>query len=205
MILVDKMIRQLCSCKDETLKLPMLEPFSENVQGGGVISWGLTHSGYDLRLGLNRVCVFKNTFNEILSPKRMKNDPEYLSRVFDFIDNLSQGQPIIIPPNRYILGYSMEYIRLPRKLKGHCLGKSSNARSAVIINTTPLEPGWEGHLTIEVGNMCDSPIEVYAGEGICQLEFHELADEPELDYSQKVGGAKYQFQGPAPVPARVVQ
>jgi dCTP deaminase len=193
-ILCDFQIEALCSRKDN----PLLEPFNKGIQDGGVISSGLTHMGYDFRLGF-LVFILKNTFNETLSPKRMKTDPEYLRRIFDEVHAV-QGQPIVIPPNGYALGYTLEYIRMPPTLKGHCVGKSSLARCAVIINTTPLEPGWEGHLTLEIGNLSPCPVEVYAGEGIAQVEFFVADHMPDTVYDSN---KKYQSQGPNPVIARV--
>lgn len=195
-LLVDWEIRKL------TLQERMLDPFAEADQSEGRVSSGLTHAGYDLRLG-NSVLVYKNTMNEIISPKRMKSDKEYQDRIFDRFDNLIEGAAVIIPPHGYILAYSLEYIRMPNWLKGRCVGKSSNARCGVLVNTTPLEPGWKGHLTIEVANITPCPVEVYVGEGIAQLEFDTLHATPEKDYSAKKGGGKYQDQGPEPVTAKV--
>lgn len=95
----------------------------------------------------------------------------------------------------------MEYLRIPRHLKGRCVGKSTYARAMIVINTTPLEPGWEGYLTIEIGNVGPCPAVVYAWEGIAQLEFETLTSPPEVDYAQK--GGKYNMQGSAPEPPRV--
>lgn len=192
-ILVDWQIRSLAHSGK------LLDPFSESVQDGGVISYGLTHCGYDLRLG-GTVLVFKNTHQQIISPKRAK-EPGFMERVFDRFENLQPGCAVVIPPHSYILGYSLEYIRMPSDLKGRCVGKSSLARCGVLANTTPLEPGWHGHLTLEIANITPCPVEVYVAEGIAQLEFETLAGEPETDYAQKNG--KYQGQQAEPVIGKV--
>lgn len=193
-ILVDWEIRDLCVPGNGRA---LITPFSEGVQGNGVISYGLSHAGYDLRLG-GKVLMFKNTYAERVDPKEVKSHPE---RVFDIIDGLQPGERVWIPPQGYILGYSMEYIRMPGKLKGTCIGKSTLARCGIHVNTTPLEPGWEGFLTLEIANHTPCSVCVYSGEGIAQLEFHRLYYAPERDYAAKDG--KYQFQGAEPVPARV--
>lgn len=180
-VLTDHQIRTLA----ETCK--MIEPFSEGVQGNGIISYGLTSAGYDLRLG-NEILVYKNSYGQTIDPKRFK-DPDYSEKMYERIH--SSGA-FIIPANGYILGSSLEYLRIPRNIKGRCVGKSTYARSAILINTTPLEPGWEGYLTIEIGNISSCTAVVYIGEGIAQLEFEELASWVEKDYAQKDG--KYQNQ-----------
>lgn len=184
----------------------LLHPFSEQVNDG-VISYGLSHAGYDLRLG-DELLLFKNTYNEVIDPKRFK-DESYRKRVFDNIHFVTGEQcnpymPIrsfTIPPHSYALGASLEYIRMPRWLKGRCVGKSTLARCGILINTTPIEPGWHGHLTIEISNITPCPALVYAREGIAQLEFEIMESEPEQDYGDKNG--KYQSQGSAPTPARI--
>lgn len=202
MILIDRQIRGFCKPIFPTPEFkPMLEPFSEGVQGDGVISFGLTSAGYDLRLGYE-VLIFKNSFNELMDPKRLKNDEAYLKRVFDKVDGLKQGERIIVPPHSYLLAYSLEYIRMPRNVKGTCVGKSTYARCGILINTTPLEPGWHGNLTIEIANISPCPVPLVAGEGLCQLQFDLLGDFPEKDYESK--GGKYQGQGASPTPARVI-
>lgn len=184
---------------------PLLHPFSEQVNDG-VISYGLSHAGYDLRLG-DELLLFKNTYNEVIDPKRFKDD-KYRSKVFDQV--LSSvtlcglnvtGRGFLIPPHSYALGASLEYIRMPRWLKGRCVGKSTLARCGILINTTPIEPGWHGHLTIEISNITPCPALVYAREGIAQLEFEIMESEPEQDYGDK--GGKYQGQQSGPVPARI--
>jgi dCTP deaminase len=188
----------------------MIQPFSEAVQGGSVISYGLSHAGYDLRLG-NTLLVFKNSYNETIDPKKFNSD-NYCKRVFDEVKAQTESTcgseqiknrylPFYIPPHSYALGYSYEYLRIPKHIKGRCVGKSTLARCGILINTTPLEPGWEGHLTIEISNISPCAGMVYPMEGIAQLEFELLTGEPEIDYGDKAG--KYQSQGATPVPAKV--
>ena len=181
MILCDKSIRKLVKAHQ------MIEPFVEGVSDG-VISYGLTSAGYDLRLACEFL-VFKNTFCQLVDPKR--NDELYLQQMFDRI-TVPAGETFRIPAYGYVLGRSVEWLRIPSTLKGHCIGKSTFARSGILINTTPLESGWIGHLTIEISNLNPNPAVLYPGEGIAQLEFHVLDEAPEIDYAQKRG--KYQGQ-----------
>lgn len=180
------------------IEYQMIEPFAYAVQNGGIISYGLTSAGYDLRLG-HKISVYKNTYNEPIDPKRFK-DSTYVSRILDTLA-LDTDQPVYVPPHAYILAYSLERLRIPRHLKGRCVGKSTYARCGLVVNTTPAEPGWEGHLTIEIANTTPAPVRIYPGEGICQMEFELLTNPPQVDYAAKCG--KYMFQGPEPVPARV--
>lgn len=184
---------------------PMISPFSEGVQGGSVISYGLSHAGYDLRLG-GELLIFKASYGELIDPKRFSNE-EYRKRIFDTVPasqgplHISEWGYFIIPPHSYALGVSLEHLHIPDYIKGRCVGKSTLARCGILINTTPLEPGWYGHLTIEISNITPCPALVYAGEGIAQLEFEMLNSPPEKHYGDKSG--KYQNQGANPVPARV--
>ena len=193
MLLCDHEIRALSLRNSQ----PMIHPFSEAVSGGDVISYGVTGAGYDLRLGYE-VLMFKNTSGEVVNPKRFK-DLEYRNRMFDTIYG-NQGTPITIPAHGYILGISLEYIRMPRNLKGRCVGKSTYARCGIIANLTPLEPEWEGFLTIEIGNITPCPALVFMGEGICQLEFELLNKTPEVSYADKNGIYQNQMEV---TPARV--
>ena len=218
MMLNDRQIRDRC------IHSPvLLNPFSEAVSGGGVMSYGLSHAGYDLRLG-PEILVFKNTICAEVDPK-LFNDPAYQDTVFEKLlypdprphpehlhlflteqaPSMEDAKRIMLPGNRvripaggYILGRSYEYIQMPKDLKGRCVGKSTYARCGIIVNTTPLEPGWEGHLTIEIGNITPCPAVVYVMEGIAQLEFEDI-EPPEKDYR----GKKYQHQTGV-VPARVL-
>lgn len=195
MLLVDHQIRDLC--KTEEGVTPMITPFSESTSGNGVISYGLDHAGYCLRLG-KIIYAFKNTFGTYVDPK-MFRDQDYHKRVFDTRE-FEYGDRIIIPANGYILGHSLEYLYIPPTIKGRCVGKSTLARCGIVINTTPLEPEWQGHLTIEIANNNPCPAVVYCGEGICQLEFERLDGRPAVTYADK--GGQYQCQTGV-TPARV--
>lgn len=203
MLLNDRQIRDLCSAPQ-----PLLSPFSEAVSGDGVISYGLSHAGYDLRLGPD-ILVFKNTLCDEMDPKKF-SDPKYQDRVFERLFynesyslpdgeyRIMDGNRVRIPSGGYILGRSYEYIQIPKNIKGRCVGKSTYARCGILVNTTPLEPGWCGHLTIEIGNITPCPAVVYVLEGIAQVEFEQI-EPPDKDYS----GKKYQNQVGV-TPARVL-
>jgi len=180
-------------------KVPMIEPFSEAVSGNGVISYGVTSAGYDLRLG-SEVSVFKNTSGEVMDPKRQREEG-YREKMFDVFRDLAVGQRVLLPPNGYALGVAVERMDIPRWLKGRVVGKSTMARCGILINCTPIEPGWRGHLTIEISNISSCPAAIYIGEGIAQTEFELLSSIPEISYDDKRG--KYQDQPRSPVPARV--
>lgn len=176
---------------------PLLEPFAENTSGNGIVSYGLTHAGYDLRMD-KEIWVNKPTYGEIIEPRRMKEEG-YSDRLYDkIITDPDKG--FIVPPHSYILGKAYEYMRFPRHLKGRVVGKSTLARCGVLINCTPMEPGWHGYLVIEVANISPSPIRLYAMQGIAQLEIEGLSKEPETDYNDK--GGIYQNQTGV-TPARV--
>lgn len=213
MLLNDAEIRRYATCPAFfTGGKPLLDPFSEGQQEGEVISFGLSHAGYDLRLG-PELWVFKNTRNHVLNPKAFKRAEkagidafrEYLSEIFDIvkprtIDGFDNA--FILPQGPcYALGFSLEYICLPRHLKGRCVGKSTLARCGIGINTTPLEPEWEGHLTVEIAIHSNCPAMIFAYEGIAQLEFEHMVAPAEKSYKDKSG--KYQGQGAQPVPARI--
>jgi dCTP deaminase len=194
MLLSDSEIRKLCFVGE-----PMIEPFSEPTSGKGRISYGLTSAGYDLRLSPKGILVFKNSYGEVIDPKLFKEEA-YRNRVFDELPEFPLGFAITIPAHGYVLGSSLEYLRIPRHLKGRCVGKSTLARSGIIINTTPLEPLWRGYLTIEIGNINPCPARVYVGEGIAQLEFELIEGKVETSYADKNG--QYQNQM-STTPARV--
>ena len=189
MLLVDHEIRKLCLCETYHNDSPMIEPFSEAVSGGGVISYGLTHAGYDVRLA-GDVLVFNNAHGQTVDPKRFK-DLDYRGKLFASIE-LSPHQAVVIPAHGYILGRTHEYLRVPNYLSARCVGKSTLARCGIIVNTTPLEPGWEGHLTVEISNSCPCPAVVYVMEGVAQIQFERLSATPEKSYADKKG--KYQGQ-----------
>ena len=168
----------------------MIDPFlDKRPKTQGVISSGLTVSGYDVRLN-NRFKIFTNTYADtIIDPKNFNENA--------FVD--FEGDVCIIPPNSFVLGSSMETFKMPRDIKGICEGKSTYARCAQVVPVTPLEPGWEGELTLEISNTAPLPAKIYAFEGIAQITFHDI--EPcEFDYSQRSG--KYQGQQGITLPTK---
>lgn len=158
----------------------MIEPFTDRLVREGVISYGLSSFGYDLRAA-PEWRIFVNAFNTVVDPKRF--DPRSLVE-FD-------GPECIIPPNSFVLTRSIEYLRIPDDIMVVALGKSSYARCGIVANVTPLEPGWEGHVTLELSNTTPLPAKVYAFEGIVQLLFFQ-GERPEVTYAERQG--KYQGQ-----------
>jgi dCTP deaminase len=181
-VLVDWQIRALC--EQEEYKL--LTPFSEAVSGGGIISYGLSSAGYDLRLGTEFSSFGRN---DRFPPGTAINPKNFDKKI---LTTYTANKPFQIAPGSYLLGKSLEYIRMPRGVIGRCVGKSTLARAGLLINTTEVEPGWEGELVIEIKNCTDFPFWMFPGEGICQIVFHELSAQPQVSYDQKNG--KYQGQ-----------
>lgn len=170
---------------------PLIWPFNEEVSGNGIISYGLTSGGYDVRLDTEEIYVFKGSYGLTVDPKMFGNE-EYKMKMFDKVENIKIGDKVNIPPNGYILAQTMEYINMPRWLKARAVGKSTLARSGILINTTPMEPEWEGHLTLEIANLTSNNAVVYAGEGCSQFEFELLTQKVEKSYKDKKG--KYDKQ-----------
>ena len=159
----------------------MIEPFVDGQVRDGVISYGVSSYGYDVRVG-DEFKVFTNVFNTVVDPKQF--DPK------SFVD--IRADVCIIPPNSFALASTIEYFRIPREILTVCLGKSTYARCGIIVNVTPFEPEWEGHVTIEISNTTPLPAKIYANEGIAQVLFFE-SDEPcAQSYKDKKG--KYQGQ-----------
>ena len=159
----------------------MIEPFQESQVRDGVISFGVSSYGYDIRVA-DEFKIFTNVFSAVVDPKHF--DP--MSMV-DF-----KGEVCVIPPNSFALARTVEYFRIPRDVLVITLGKSTYARCGIIVNVTPLEPEWEGIVTLEVSNTTPLPARIYAGEGIAQMLFFQ-SDEPcEVSYADKKG--KYQKQ-----------
>lgn len=152
-----------------------------------VVSYGLSSAGYDVRLG--------NTF---LAPQLQATDPHAEQR-YDTIDH-DLGAPLWLPAGHYVLGVTVERFAMPSNVVGVAVGKSTYARLGVIVNITPLEPGWCGYLTLEIHNASPRPVMVWPGEGIAQIMFHEIS-EPDVSYADRAG--KYQDQPAQPVPAKV--
>jgi dCTP deaminase len=159
----------------------MIEPFTEKQVRDGVISYGLSSYGYDVRIA-DQFKIFTNIHSTMVDPKRF--DPR------SFVD--FQGEVCIIPPNSFALAQTVESFRIPRNVIVVCVGKSSYARCGIIVNVTPLEPEWEGIVTLEVSNTTPLPAKIYAGEGIAQMLFFESDEVCETSYADKKG--KYQGQ-----------
>ena len=167
--------------KEYVQKYQMLEPFSDHLNSKGVISWGLSSMGYDIRIA-DEFKVFTDVWNTVVDPK-----------AFDarsFVD--MKGPVCIIPPNSFALARTVEYFRIPRNILTMCVGKSTYARCGLIVNVTPFEPEWEGFAVLEISNTTPLPAKVYANEGIAQVLFF-ASDEPcEVSYGDRKG--KYQKQ-----------
>lgn len=163
------------------LEQSMIEPFVENQVRQGVISYGVSSYGYDLRVA-DEFKIFTNVYSAIVDPKNFS--PE------SFVD--FKGEVCVIPPNSFALARSMEYFRIPRKVLTVCVGKSTYARCGLIVNVTPFEPEWTGFVTLEISNTSPLPAKVYANEGLAQVLFFEADEECEISYADKKG--KYQGQ-----------
>jgi dCTP deaminase len=159
----------------------MIEPFVDDQVRSGVISYGVSSYGYDVRVG-DEFKVFTNVFNTVVDPKNF--DPK------SFVD--IKADVCIIPPNSFALASTVEYFRIPRDVLTVCLGKSTYARCGIIVNVTPFEPEWEGHVTIEISNTTPLPAKIYANEGIAQVLFFQTDDVCTVSYKDKKG--KYQAQ-----------
>jgi dCTP deaminase len=167
--------------KRMALEHKMIEPFVESQTRTGVVSYGVSSYGYDIRVA-DDFKVFTNIYNTVVDPKSF--DPR------SFVD--IKADVCIIPPNSFALARTIEYFRIPRNVLTVCLGKSTYARCGIIVNVTPFEPEWEGHVTIEISNTTPLPAKIYANEGIAQVLFFQ-SDEPcETSYRDKKG--KYQAQ-----------
>ena len=167
--------------KRMALEQKMIDPFVENQVRSGVISFGLSSYGYDIRVA-DEFKVFTNINSTVVDPKNFD-----ASSFVDFKTDVC-----IIPPNSFALAKTVEYFRIPRDVLTVCVGKSTYARCGIIVNVTPFEPEWEGVVTLEVSNTTPLPAKIYANEGIAQVLFFE-GDEPcEVSYADKKG--KYQKQ-----------
>lgn len=158
-----------------------------------ILSYGNSSFGYDLRLG-HKFKVFTNVNAAIVDPKNFD------SKSFIDVEVPEVGGKIIIPPNSFILGYSLEYMRIPDNVLGVVLGKSTIARMGINCLCTPLEPGWEGYVTLEFSNSTPLPACLYVGEGCCQVTF-QMGNRPEVTYGDR--GGKYQNQVAEPVVSKV--
>ena len=167
--------------REKSLNEAMITPFCEGLVGEGVVSYGLSSYGYDIRVS-NEFKIFTNVNSTVIDPKDFEP-----ANVVDFA-----GDVCIVPPNSFALARTVEYFRMPSDTLAICLGKSTYARCGIIVNVTPFEPGFEGHITIEISNTTPLPAKIYANEGIAQVLFFQ-GDEPcETTYRDRKG--KYQSQ-----------
>ena len=169
-IMPDSWIRQMATEKG------MIDPFVETQRREGTISFGLSSYGYDARVA-DEFKVFTNVDNAMVDPKNF-SDTGFVNR---------KGETCIVPPNSFVLAHTIEYFRIPRDILVICLGKSTYARCGLIVNVTPLEPEWEGQVTIEISNTTPLPARIYANEGICQFLFLQGSAPPEVSYADRRG------------------
>jgi dCTP deaminase len=163
------------------LEQRMIEPFVDSQVRDGVISYGVSSYGYDIRVA-DEFMIFTNVHSAIVDPKHFDT-----KSMVEF-----KGEVCIIPPNSFALARTVEYFRIPRKVLTVCLGKSTYARCGLIVNVTPFEPEWEGYVTLEISNTTPLPAKIYANEGLAQVLFFEADEECEVSYADKKG--KYQGQ-----------
>ena len=174
-VLSDRWIKKMA------LETEMIKPFVSKQNANGVISYGLSSFGYDARVS-NEFKIFTNVNSVIVDPKRFEKS--------SFVSKTSSE--CIIPPKSFVLASTVEYFKIPKDVLVICLGKSTYARCGIIVNVTPLEPGWEGHVTLEFSNTTPLPAKIYANEGAAQFVFLEGNEKPEITYSQRNG--KYMKQ-----------
>ena len=169
-VMADRWIRKMA------LEHRMIEPFVESQVRAGVVSYGVSSYGYDIRVA-DEFKVFTNINNTVIDPKNF--DPQ------SFVD--IKKDVCIVPPNSFALARTIEYFRIPRDVLTVCLGKSTYARCGIIVNVTPFEPEWEGYVTLEISNTTPLPARIYANEGLAQVLFFQ-SDEPcERSYADKKG------------------
>ena len=174
-LLADHQIRDLA------LNHNMIAPFEEKQKRDGVISYGLSSFGYDARTA-DEFKIFTNIDNAMVDPKDFSSQ--------SFVDR--KTDVCVIPPNSFVLSRTVEYFKIPDDVLVICLGKSTYARCGLIVNVTPLEPGWEGHVTLEISNTTPLPAKVYANEGVAQFLFFKGSAPCEISYADK--GGKYMGQ-----------
>jgi len=174
-LLIDREIKAYCE------QHKMIEPFSDHLNSSGVISWGLSSMGYDIRV-TDEFKVFTDVWSTVVDPKKF--DPK------SFVD--MKADHCIIPPNSFALARTVEYFRIPRNVLTICCGKSTYARCGIIVNVTPFEPDWEGYAVLEISNTTPLPAKIYANEGIAQVLFFASEEACEVSYGDRKG--KYQKQ-----------
>ena len=171
--------------KEQSEKSELITPFEpkqiREVNGERIVSYGVSSYGYDVRCS-NEFKIFTNTHSSIVDPKDF--DPK------SFVDVIEDE--CIIPPNSFALARTVEYFKIPRSVLTLCLGKSTYARCGIIVNVTPLEPEWEGHVTLEFSNTTNLPAKIYANEGVAQMIFFESDQVCSTSYKDR--GGKYQGQ-----------
>lgn len=167
--------------RDRALNDEMISPFEETLKRDGTISYGLSSYGYDARVA-NEFHIFTNVHSAVVDPKAFEDDA-FVKKETDCC---------IIPPNSFALARTVEYFKIPRNTLVICVGKSTYARCGIIVNVTPLEPEWEGHVTLEFSNTTPLPAKIYANEGACQFLFFEGSQECHTSYKDRAG--KYMQQ-----------
>ena len=180
-ILSDKWIKEMARNHN------MINPFEDKQVRGNKISYGLSSFGYDARVS-NEFKIFTNVNSEIVDPKNFKLN--------NFISK--KGDECIIPPNSFVLSSTVEYFRIPNDVMVICLGKSTYARCGIIVNVTPLEPSWEGNVTLEFSNTTPLPAKIYANEGAAQFIFLKGNEKPDITYADRNG--KYMKQSGVTLP-----
>lgn len=183
----DRWILQMC--REQQMILPFEDRLIREVEGRRIISAGVSSYGYDIRLASDGFRVFSPIASTEIDPKRFDEN----SLIEAPLKTAADGSHYwLLPPHSYALGVTVETFKLPRRVIGICMGKSTYARSGLIVNTTPLEPGWRGRLVLEFSNSADLPIRIYANEGIAQVTFFESDEDCEVSYADRDG--KYQNQ-----------
>ena len=167
--------------KKMSINESMIKPFVESNIRQDVVSYGLSSYGYDIRVS-DEYKIFTNVNNSIIDPKKF-DDKSFVN---------FKGDVCVVPANSFALARSVEYFKIPRNVLTVCLGKSTYARCGIIVNVTPFEPEWEGHVTLEISNTTPLPAKIYSNEGLCQVLFFESDEECETSYKDKKG--KYQKQ-----------
>jgi len=180
-VLSDKWIKEMVRTNN------MISPFENKQIRGNKISHGLSSFGYDARVS-NEFKIFTNVNSEIIDPKNFKQN--------NFISK--NGEECIIPPNSFVLSSTVEYFKIPNDVMVICLGKSTYARCGIIVNVTPLEPGWEGYVTLEFSNTTPLPAKIYANEGAAQFIFIKGNEKPDITYADRKG--KYMRQSGVTLP-----
>ena len=183
----DRWIRQMA--EEHKLIDPFNPTLVRETEGRRIISAGASSYGYDMRLADDGFRVFSPIHGREIDPKRFDEE----SLVEPPLRTTEDGSRYyLMPPHSYALGVTVETFRMPRNVTGICMGKSTYARAGLLVNTTPLEAGWQGRLVIELGNLADLPIRVYVNEGIGQVLFFQSDDDCDVSYQDR--GGKYQGQ-----------